>query len=148
MLTKQNKKQQQTNVKILQQILKSSDIDAMKLIDYSSSWGGTGLFETLLEVFDGYNFLSGSIIIVTTNYLEKLDLALIRPGRIDHKFYFDYPTIKEIKRIFQFFYNLDDNSEMIKTIEFKELSSSELINSIILPNLTDCTKAIQLYSNI
>merc|ERR1711936_690860 len=40
---------------------------------------------TLLEVLDGVMEMDGRMIIITTNYPEKLDKALIRPGRIDLK---------------------------------------------------------------
>ena len=37
----------------------------------------------LLEIIDGINEMHGRILIITTNYREKLDKALTRPGRID-----------------------------------------------------------------
>merc|ERR1711902_228485 len=38
---------------------------------------------SLLEVLDGVMEMEGRMLIITTNYPEKLDKALIRPGRID-----------------------------------------------------------------
>lgn len=43
---------------------------------------GTGL-STILNAFDGIGAPSNIIYIFTTNHIEKLDPALIRPGRID-----------------------------------------------------------------
>ena len=43
---------------------------------------------TLLEVLDGVMEMDGRMLIITTNYPEKLDKALIRPGRIDMKVHF------------------------------------------------------------
>jgi len=40
---------------------------------------------TLLEVLDGVMEMEGRMLVITTNYPEKLDRALIRPGRIDLK---------------------------------------------------------------
>merc|ERR1711902_217941 len=40
---------------------------------------------SLLEVLDGVMEMEGRMLIITTNYPEKLDKALIRPGRIDMK---------------------------------------------------------------
>lgn len=58
----------------------------------------------LLNAFDGINSnYRGVIIIMTTNYLEKLGDALIRPGRIDRKFeltYGDEFQIREMTKSF------------------------------------------------
>jgi SpoVK/Ycf46/Vps4 family AAA+-type ATPase len=35
----------------------------------------------LLEVLDGVMEMEGRMLVITTNYPEKLDKALIRPGR-------------------------------------------------------------------
>ena len=37
----------------------------------------------LLEAFDGVLEMNGRMLIITTNHLEKLDPALVRPGRVD-----------------------------------------------------------------
>ena len=79
----------------------------------------------LLEVFDGYNYLKNCIIIMTTNNIEKLDPALIRPGRIDHKIEFTHATSEQISEILA----LCD----IKTKINKKITTSELINNIIAP---------------
>ncbi|KAH7374065.1 BCS1 N terminal-domain-containing protein [Cadophora sp. MPI-SDFR-AT-0126] len=40
---------------------------------------------TLLNVIDGVGSQEGRILIMTTNYITRLDRALIRPGRVDRK---------------------------------------------------------------
>lgn len=42
-------------------------------------------FDCLINHISGINPVQGIFFIVTTNNIEKLDLALIRPGRLDHK---------------------------------------------------------------
>ena len=39
----------------------------------------------LLNVLDGFYAPTGVLFVMTTNHLEKLDEALLRPGRIDYK---------------------------------------------------------------
>ena len=58
-------------------------------------------FSCLLNVLDGaMGNLSGVIVILTANNPDRLDPALIRPGRIDRILHFDYPKKKEIQKAF------------------------------------------------
>jgi len=41
---------------------------------------------TLLNILDGINGFTGSVLFATTNYPEKLDPAIMRKGRVDHIF--------------------------------------------------------------
>lgn len=49
----------------------------------------------LLEVLDGVVDTPGRLIVMTTNHPERLDAALVRPGRIDKKIKLDYLASKE-----------------------------------------------------
>ena len=40
---------------------------------------------TLLNVINGVTLWEGQLLIITTNYIERLDTALIRLGRVDIK---------------------------------------------------------------
>lgn len=52
-------------------------------------------FSALLNVLDGSLVKgNGILIFVTANHPERLDSALIRPGRIDHYYKFDWPQNK------------------------------------------------------
>ncbi|KAJ5474112.1 hypothetical protein N7475_003678 [Penicillium sp. IBT 31633x] len=42
----------------------------------------------LLNVLDGVSSQEGRVLVMTTNHIEHLDKALIRPGRIDKKVHF------------------------------------------------------------
>ena len=39
----------------------------------------------LLNAIDGVTSSEGRIVFMTTNYVDKLDPALIRPGRVDYR---------------------------------------------------------------
>ena len=58
----------------------------------------------LLEVFDGVMEMKGRIMVITTNYPEKLDSALIRPGRIDVNVKFTHIKPCHVIDIFKNFY--------------------------------------------
>lgn len=62
----------------------------------------------LLNLLDGVLETPGRILIITSNYPEKLDKALVRPGRIDVRIKFDYATVNMIKDMMKHFYGLDD----------------------------------------
>jgi hypothetical protein len=67
-------------------------------------------FSTLLNVFDGIMSCEGIILIMTTNLIDSLDPALVRPGRIDRILHIDYPTSADVTRYLELFYEtqLDD----------------------------------------
>ena len=58
----------------------------------------------LLNILDGIKESQDRIIIMTTNHVEKLDPALIRPGRIDLNINFKKASIKDIKEILHFYW--------------------------------------------
>uniref|UniRef100_A0A914DC66 Mitochondrial chaperone BCS1 n=1 Tax=Acrobeloides nanus TaxID=290746 RepID=A0A914DC66_9BILA len=67
----------------------------------------------LLNAIDGVASAEERIIFMTTNYKERLDSALIRPGRIDFQAYLGHCTEDMIERMFRRFYN-DVSDEMAK----------------------------------
>lgn len=59
----------------------------------------------ILNQIDGVHNNHGMILIMTTNYPEKLDEALIRDGRVDERIFFDYCDYDQIYLMFKNFYN-------------------------------------------
>ena len=91
--------------------------------------------DTLLEILDGYQYLHECIIVMTSNYPEKLDSALIRPGRIDFSYKFNYVSKNLLKRIFKFYTGVELTEEQIDKYYRDNITTSELINQILLPNI-------------
>jgi hypothetical protein len=58
----------------------------------------------LLEAFDGVLEMKGRLMVITTNHLEKLDPALIRPGRVDTSIEFKRCSKETVMEIFGNFY--------------------------------------------
>jgi chaperone BCS1 len=56
----------------------------------------------LLNVLDGVGSQEGRLLIMTTNYIERLDAALIRPGRIDQKIEFWLADVGIVNQLFRF----------------------------------------------
>lgn len=59
----------------------------------------------LLNALDGVASSEGRIVFMTTNYLERLDAALIRPGRVDMKEYIGYCTRYQLEQMYRRFYD-------------------------------------------
>jgi chaperone BCS1 len=55
----------------------------------------------LLNVLDGVVDCPNRILIMTSNHPEKLDPALIRPGRVNLKLYLGYIQLEEAKQMVQ-----------------------------------------------
>jgi hypothetical protein len=67
----------------------------------------------VLNFFDGIIEHHGSMFIFTTNHIEKIDTAFLRPGRIDYKIKFEKASVKNIRDMVETKYkqsNLDFNT--------------------------------------
>ncbi|UNI14799.1 hypothetical protein JDV02_001394 [Purpureocillium takamizusanense] len=61
----------------------------------------------LLNTLDGVASQEGRVLIMTTNHIEKLDEALIRPGRVDKKAEFQYADAAITSQLFGFIFQQD-----------------------------------------
>jgi chaperone BCS1 len=65
-------------------------------------------FSGLLNALDGVAAGEGRILFATTNHPERLDPALVRPGRIDRKVHIGLADSQQVRRIFQRFFPAAD----------------------------------------
>lgn len=72
--------------------MKNTNIDKIELSD-------------ILNIIDGVLETPGRILILTSNYPEKLDSALLRPGRIDLYIHFKECDAEQLKEMFEHFYD-------------------------------------------
>jgi len=97
-----------------------------------------------LNILDGIIELHGVMIIMTTNHPEKIDEALIRPGRFDFKYEFKKASKKIVKEMIQFKFDLT-NEEMDKCTEHMNIKDEMLspaeVQSICFQN-NDVKKCI------
>ena len=61
-------------------------------------------FSGLLNALDGIGNPDGQIFVLTTNFRENLDSALIRNGRVDMHLEFSYATTEQMEKLFCQFY--------------------------------------------
>ena len=73
--------------------------------DSRSTTGDTGVtLSGLLNALDGVSSREGRVLFLTTNHPERLDPALVRPGRVDRKIELGYATPDQARRLFLWFY--------------------------------------------
>ena len=82
----------------------------------------------LLNMLDGIHECSGRILIMTTNKLEVLDKALIRPGRIDIKINFKKCSCYDIKRMIATFWQIDLAEDTLKPELNEKYTCAEVLN--------------------
>ena len=104
-----------------------------------------------LNILDGIIELHGVMIIMTTNHPEKIDEALIRPGRFDFKYEFKRASKKIIKEMLQFKFELSDKDveKYTEHLNIKdEILSPAEIQSICFKNddIKKCIEEIHLAS--
>lgn len=81
-------------------------VEAEKLKINESAYQGLNrlTFSGLLNAIDGVTSTEGRIVFMTTNYVDRLDPALIRPGRVDLKQYIGYSSHDQCVKMFSNFY--------------------------------------------
>ncbi|KAK7059902.1 p-loop containing nucleoside triphosphate hydrolase protein [Favolaschia claudopus] len=63
----------------------------------------------LLNILDSVASQEGCILIATTNHIEQLDPALIRPGRIDMKIKYSLAKTEQLENVFHRFYPVQED---------------------------------------
>ncbi|OQV24057.1 Mitochondrial chaperone BCS1 [Hypsibius exemplaris] len=69
-------------------------------------------FSGLLNALDGVASSEGRILFMTTNYVDRLDPALIRPGRVDKRQYIGYADESQVERMFRRFRRNAEDDEV------------------------------------
>jgi chaperone BCS1 len=85
-------------------LLLIEDVDCV-FKEHRSTDAHTGVtLSGLLNALDGVSSRDGRVLFMTTNHPERLDPALIRPGRVDRKVALGHATPDEARPLFLWFY--------------------------------------------
>lgn len=84
-------------------IILLEDVDAM-FVQRDGVKRGKLSFSGFLNALDGVRSQEGQIMFMTTNHKERLDPALLRPGRADVHVKLDNASEKQIRGIFERFF--------------------------------------------
>jgi ATP-dependent 26S proteasome regulatory subunit len=106
--------------------LKHMKIDSFNPEMFKGTQSDSINLSCLLNIFDGILETPGRIIILTSNYPDKIDKALLRPGRIDTNIELKKASATIVKEILQSFYDIS-----IEKIE--ELSQNKIIDYVLTP---------------
>lgn len=80
----------------------------------------------LLEILDGIVETSGRVIVFTSNYPEKLDKALLRPGRINFQIEFTKMEKKYVNDMYKFWFGEDIRNDIYDMMEDYKFSQAEI----------------------
>ncbi|KAJ2353040.1 Complex III assembly protein translocase and chaperone [Coemansia erecta] len=86
-------------------------------------------FSGLLNALDGVASSDERIIFMTTNHIDRLDPALIRPGRVDVKVYLGNASPFQIRRMFTRFYGAEFSEladSFARALEGRSVSTAQL----------------------
>ena len=119
--SKGGKKVQELNVADLAKAIKSANRKDKQNDDVKQGVSLSGL----LNAIDGVATHEGRVLVMTTNHPEKLDEALIRPGRVDMQVEFTLATRDQIRDIFIRMYS-NENDKVPK-----RRSRSGLMNGVL-----------------
>ena len=88
--------------------------------------------DDILNVFDGIRETPGRILIISSNHYDKLDPALIRPGRIDVTLELTKASHNTISELYKHLFNKEIDVEKLANVKEYYFSPAELINMYIL----------------
>lgn len=85
---------------------------------------------TFLTVLDGMDEMRGRVIIATTNHIERIDPALLRPGRFDLKLKLEEFTAEETKELLHKMFRGSVDEHLIDDAKFPHMKYTpvEIIN--------------------
>jgi ATP-dependent Zn protease len=87
--------------------------------------------DDILNAFDGIKETPGRIMIMSSNHYEKLDPALIRPGRIDITLELTKASHNTISELYKHLFNEEIDCKKLAHIKEYHFSPAELINIYI-----------------
>jgi mitochondrial chaperone BCS1 len=111
-------------------ILLLEDIDSLYEMRKKNEKTNLVSFSCLLNILDGLSGKSGLITFITTNYINRLDPALLRPGRIDLKLKISYATKEQFKNMINDLYpeELNNFNLFWKQIKNKKITMAAFQN--------------------
>jgi hypothetical protein len=116
--------------------------DDMDVMVKDRKKGGGMELSTFLSELDGLDPADGVVYIFTTNYIEELDEAFVRPGRIDLWLPFQLPSEKLRRKFIEQRFNEEirehaDTEDILKRTDNYSFAEMEEIRKLVCMDLID-----------
>lgn len=96
----------------------------------------------LLNLFDGVLETPGRILIISSNFPERIDKALIRPGRIDLNIKFGYCSSDTIKQMISHVYEIEID-KLEQYVFAHNVYTPAVVNQYLFNNIDNKEKGIE-----
>ncbi|KAI9758776.1 MAG: hypothetical protein M1835_000533, partial [Candelina submexicana] len=91
----------------------------------------------LLNIIDGVASSEGRILVMTTNHIEKLDKALLRPGRVDMNIAFGFANPATIRGLFTAIYTRLEGDYPLSTLTQQKENDSPSPTTVTKPTINN-----------
>ncbi|XP_014678925.1 PREDICTED: protein HYPER-SENSITIVITY-RELATED 4-like [Priapulus caudatus] len=98
---------------------------------------------SLLEVLDGVMETDGRMMVITTNYPERLDAALVRPGRVDMRICFGRCTLRATRDMYENYFEEEVPAEYEGRIPDGKWTPAE-VAQVFMNNVREPRKAMDV----
>ena len=103
--------------------------------------------DDILNLWDGIRETPGRILIISSNHYDRLDSALIRPGRIDITHELNNASRKTISEMYEHYFGKKINTEELQKVNEFFYSPAEIV-SIYICNQTEESFMKRLLANV
>jgi chaperone BCS1 len=117
----------------LRSVILLEDVDAVFTKRDNTNRESNITFSGLINAIDGVASQEGRILILTSNHVEKLDPALLRPGRCDVKILFDRASREQLRAMYmRFFPGREDRAaRFADSLPARGLSLAQVQNHLV-----------------
>jgi SpoVK/Ycf46/Vps4 family AAA+-type ATPase len=130
--TQTNNTQNAVNTVLNQLIENNTNNEKTDFIDLCKKSDDPITLDDILNLWDGIKETPGRILGISSNHYDKLDPALIRPGRIDITLHLNNCTRNIIKQMYKQYYKSDIDENILNNIKDGYFSPAEVINFYVL----------------
>jgi SpoVK/Ycf46/Vps4 family AAA+-type ATPase len=127
-----NNTQNAVNTVLNQIIENNTNNEKTDFIDLCKKSDDNITLDDILNLWDGIRETPGRILGISSNHYDKLDPALIRPGRIDISLHLNNCTRNMIKQMYKQYYKSDIDENILNNIKDGYFSPAEVINFYVL----------------
>lgn len=86
----------------------------------------------LLNVLDGFHAPDGVLFVMTSNRIDALDLALLRPGRIDYKLFLGPATFEQKVELYRRFFPAQPDLDAVTFVDSHEAKTMAEFQGLLL----------------